>query len=441
MSKITCFTDEKRPRVYVQNLPVCTGTTLTCVETCARGAGTHGDVLSGHTEFRSVSHTNTHINTHNTHNTTQHITTTTPHGERDRDRQRQRKKTGTRRGERTEEERKDKRREDKRRQDKTRQEKRPFFVGAVICLVNPVCARDFSLQNSVKYDSSLISFSAPWPVNSFLLSVNLFFYAVTVFIFFCFFFCLCSYSFKFFRIIYLCSYSFFFCRNKSCISILWKGTQKICIPSKNTGKDLTMKQMFISEKVITEQSDEIYGISKIFWEHSSWKYLSLVGAEEVISLFHTKVCVFSDSVLCFGKVNENPQSNTAWEERLAWFKSSPEYRALDKIDGEPMEFEWNIFPGFTTLQLCTKVQESLSRLSVTPEKFTGRIIFMSMFNDISWGSKDNKKNANQVLNSCLSMRRDLEQDNGHSSDLDQKRIGTLLVKTVHKENGTELQSK
>ena len=56
-----------------------------------------------------------------------------------------------------------------------------------------------------------------------------------------------------------------------------------------------------------------------------------------------------------------------------------------------MEFEWNIFPGFTTLELCTQVQELLSKLSVTPEKFTGRIIFMSMSNDISWGSKDNKK--------------------------------------------------
>ena len=39
----------KRARVYVHNVPVCTGTTLTCVETCARGAGTHGDVLNVHT--------------------------------------------------------------------------------------------------------------------------------------------------------------------------------------------------------------------------------------------------------------------------------------------------------------------------------------------------------------------------------------------------------
>ena len=56
-----------------------------------------------------------------------------------------------------------------------------------------------------------------------------------------------------------------------------------------------------------------------------------------------------------------------------------------------MEFEWNIFPGFTTLQLCYKVQEFLSKMSVEAEDFTGRVTFMSMFNDISWGSKDNEQ--------------------------------------------------
>ena len=74
---------------------------------------------------------------------------------------------------------------------------------------------------------------------------------------------------------------------------------------KNT-EDLTTTQMFnISEKLISEQSDEIYGVKTIDWEDSSWKYFSLVGDEQVISLLHTKVCVFSDSVLCFGKMNEN----------------------------------------------------------------------------------------------------------------------------------------
>ena len=72
-------------------------------------------------------------------------------------------------------------------------------------------------------------------------------------------------------------------------------------------------------------------------------------------------------------------------------KKSQEDRNFDRIDGEPMEFEWNIFPGFNTLQLSEEVKSLLLRLGETPENFTGRIIFMSMFNDISCGSRDNEK--------------------------------------------------
>ena len=82
-------------------------------------------------------------------------------------------------------------------------------------------------------------------------------------------------------------------------------------------EDPTMKQMFdVSEKLISEQSDEIYGVKTINWEDSSLKYLSLVGDEQVISLLHAKVYVFSDYVLCLGKMNQNPESNTVWEDKL-----------------------------------------------------------------------------------------------------------------------------
>ena len=102
---------------------------------------------------------------------------------------------------------------------------------------------------------------------------------------------------------------------------------------KNTGKISYSKQMFeISEQLILEQSDEIFGVSQISWEDSPWKQLSLVNDEEVISLSHAKVCVFSDSVFCLGKMNQNPTSNTAWERQLDWFKHSSQYRTLDTID-------------------------------------------------------------------------------------------------------------
>ena len=176
-------------------------------------------------------------------------------------------------------------------------------------------------------------------------------------------------------------------------------------PIKNT-KDLTMKQMFDKSPKLVSEQDEIYGVKTIDWENPSCKYLCLIGDEEIINLQRKKVYVFSDSVLCLGKIHENPRSNIAWEQRLEWFKSSPDYRTLDRIDGEPMEFEWNIFPGFNTLQLSQEVQELLLRLNETPETFTGRIIFMSMFNDISWRSKDNKKEceSNAQLVSLLARR-------------------------------------
>ena len=107
-------------------------------------------------------------------------------------------------------------------------------------------------------------------------------------------------------------------------------------------QDLTLNQMFdISARLVSEQ-DEISGMETIGWENSSWKYLSLIGDEKVISLQRTKVYVFSDSVLCLGNIFENTQSNDAWEQRLGWLKSFQNYRNFDRIDGEPMDFEWNI---------------------------------------------------------------------------------------------------
>ena len=170
--------------------------------------------------------------------------------------------------------------------------------------------------------------------------------------------------------------------------------------------DLTLNQTFdISAKLVTEQ-DEISGLETIGWEKRSWKHLSLIGDERVINLQRTKVYVFSDSVLCLGKIFENPQSNDAWEQRWGWLKSSSKYRNFDRIDGEPMEFEWNIFPGFNTLQLSEEVKRLLLKLDETPENFTGRIILMSMFNDISCGSKDNEKEclANTKLVSLYARR-------------------------------------
>ena len=109
------------------------------------------------------------------------------------------------------------------------------------------------------------------------------------------------------------------------------------------------------------------------------------------SLAHKSFRILRICIVSWKGERETLAQTQHGKDKLMWFKSSPEYRALNTIDGEPMVFEWNIFSGFTTLQLCCKVHEFLSKMSVEPEGFTGRIIFMSMFNDISWGSKDNEQ--------------------------------------------------
>ena len=155
-------------------------------------------------------------------------------------------------------------------------------------------------------------------------------------------------------------------------------------------EDLTLKQMFDVTAQLVNNQDEINGLDKILWGKNSWTRLSPIGDETVINLQRTKVYVFSDSVLCLGKVLQHPESNEAWKNRVAGARSEKSYRDYDAINGESIEFEWNIFPGFTTLQLCDKINDLLSNLGQTPETFTGRILFMSMFNDISCDRKGNK---------------------------------------------------
>ena len=101
--------------------------------------------------------------------------------------------------------------------------------------------------------------------------------------------------------------------------------------------------------------------------------MSLIGDERVFNLQRTKVYVFSDSVLCLGKILENTQSNDAWEQRLGWLKSSSKYRNFDRIDGEPVGFRVEYFPGFNSLQLSEEVKRLLLKLDETTENFTGTI--------------------------------------------------------------------
>ena len=112
----------------------------------------------------------------------------------------------------------------------------------------------------------------------------------------------------------------------------------------------------------------------------------------------------------------------------------------DAINGESTEFEWNIFPGITKLQLCDKINDPLSDLGQTPETFTRRILFMSMFNDISCEEKATKMSVWQMPKLWKYLREDLVLDTDHLLGQVLKRNG-ILPRIAHKEPGTTLRSK
>ena len=160
-------------------------------------------------------------------------------------------------------------------------------------------------------------------------------------------------------------------------------------------ESLTLKQMFDVTAQIVNNEEEISCLDKILYGKNSWTQLSLINDPVIIKLQSTKVYVFSDSVLCLGKFLQHPECNEAWKNRVAGVRAERSYRDYDAINGESTEFDWNIFPGFTTLQLCDKISDLLSSIGQTPESFTGRILFMSMFNDIFGDNEDEcLRNAN-----------------------------------------------
>ena len=109
------------------------------------------------------------------------------------------------------------------------------------------------------------------------------------------------------------------------------------------------------------------------------------------SNYQQQIYAFLDSVLCLGKMNSYPESIDAWKKKIEWFTSTPQYRELDRIDGEPMEFECKNFQGFTTLQILPRSRTWWLKSSVNLGNWQDKIIFMSMYNDIVWWDEENKE--------------------------------------------------
>ena len=74
------------------------------------------------------------------------------------------------------------------------------------------------------------------------------------------------------------------------------------------------------------------------YDLSPWMRMTLCH-DQVIRWAKAKVHVYSDSVLCLGRISHPSEANIKWKEQIQHFQQSNEYAELSGIDGEPIEFE------------------------------------------------------------------------------------------------------
>ena len=194
---------------------------------------------------------------------------------------------------------------------------------------------------------------------------------------------------------------------------------------KNTGNDLTLKQMFdMSEKLIVGQSDEI--LDNYLW--SMMKKSSVYRMQKFkyfrILCYVLEKWIRTQHQIRFGK--------------NSWVGSKIHHNT--ELWTQLTENRWNSSGIFS--------QDSPHCSSSTMSKVhkqNGRPIKIPRTNylhvDVQWHHMGDlhTMNGNTLLTPhlWLYLQKDFQEDVGHSSDLDQKQSGILLTSIDHEEDGTE----
>ena len=107
-----------------------------------------------------------------------------------------------------------------------------------------------------------------------------------------------------------------------------------------------------TENLIKKQT-KTSGLSTIDWNQPMWRESSLL-CDRAVQSMKSQTYVFADPVLCLGGISTVPVQ--AWKDKIKWYIETRCLKDLDRIDGEPMEFEWTFFAGFTTLGILAEIQ-------------------------------------------------------------------------------------
>ena len=196
----------------------------------------------------------------------------------------------------------------------------------------------------------------------------------------------------------------------------------------------SVKQLFqVTEKLFKDQT-EISGLTTIDYKELTWRSTTPL-CDRAIEIMKSQTFVFSDSMPCLGSIN--PDSVQAWKDKVTWYLETCYLKELDRIDGEPMEFEWKISQDLQQWH-SRRRSKKFDWITVWTWALQWRIIFMSMYNDIFGENQEIMKIAWRIPCMLHHMQNSSRTNVGHIWDLVVRKSGMELTSTSQMVTGTEL---
>ena len=116
--------------------------------------------------------------------------------------------------------------------------------------------------------------------------------------------------------------------------------------------------------------------------------------EKAYQITNAKTYVFSVSVLCVGKMGDDPLAT--WKSKIKRSSENNHFKDMNRIDGMLTEFEWKIFPRIQKLGLLEKIKSLMTDLHCEPENCKDRIIFIQCTTTWNGKQKETLNNVNTI---------------------------------------------
>ena len=172
------------------------------------------------------------------------------------------------------------------------------------------------------------------------------------------------------------------------------------------------------------------------WLQSSWKQWSLIMKKSAVSRT-LRFAYFQ--ILCYALEGCARTHNQIMHGKTHWRGSR--FHHNTELWTRLTESRWNSSGIFSQdsphCSSATKSKNSCPKTSDQPEEFKGRIIFMSMFNDISWGSQDNEEECESTANFVSKNAWRFSPGRWSFFGPGSEKKCILLMIANHKGNGTE----